>query len=285
MIRRCSSLILASAILTGLPSAARAQSVDSAMRVIRARYERINAGSARYQSYQEDLDSLGLERWASGHGHITAAFEGDTLRMIAAEYSGREGHPKESYYFWAGAPIEIRVRLHIGAGESASSQKTAEQRYYFDRGYLVRWADPGHTIHPLTTGAVFARAMRLLADATRLVDAAHRMRDHNMAPATPAEIADAMRRELRGLMVAEMEYYAEAAKYSNNITTIGYKSESPVELTLLDVTDHGWTARATATALPGKSCVVYLGLPKRAPKTARDHVRPGAEREVACDKP
>jgi hypothetical protein len=205
--------------------------------------------------------------------------------VIAADYSGREGHPKESYYFRAGAPIEIRVRLRVGTGESASAQKTAEQRYYFDRGYLVRWADPGHTIHPLTTGAVFARAMRLLADATRLVDAARRMRDHSMAPATPAEIADAMRRELHGLMVAEMAYYAEAAKYSNNMTTVGYKSESPVELTLVDVTDRGWTARATASALPGKSCVVYLGLPKRAPKTARDHVRPGAEREVACDKP
>jgi hypothetical protein len=255
------------------------------MRVIRSRYERVNAGTSRYQSYDANLDSLGLEHWATGRGRLVAAFEGDTLRTITAEYTGREGHPKESYYFWAGAPFEIRVRLHADANESASIQKNAEQRFYFDRGYLVRWADPGHTIHPLTTGAVFARAMHLLADATRLVDAARRTREHTVAPATPAEIADAMRRELHGLMVAEMSYYAEAAKYSNDMETVGYKPDAPVKLTLLDVTDRGWAARATAQALPGKSCVVYLGLPNRAPKTARDHARPDTEREVACDRP
>jgi hypothetical protein len=278
---RVALVVLASVTLTAPPLAANAQKADSAMRIIRSRYDRITGAASRYQQFESSLDSLGLEHWATGHGRLTAAFEGDTLRTIVASYASTNGHVTDSYYFWDGAPFEVRARLH--ADDAKATHDPAEQRFYFYHGYLVRWLDPGHTIHPVTTGAVFARAMQLLADATRLVDAAHRARDRAVAPETPTDIADAMRRELGGLVTAEQSYYSETGKYSGDITMVGYHPTTPVQVTLLDANDRGVAARATIPALPGKSCVVYVGRPKKQPKTSADHARPDAERQVACD--
>ena len=279
MFRTLAGLAFASVILTGQAPAAQAQRPDSLMRVIRARYERITGDASHYTQYVVSGDSLGLERWAAGRGHFTASFEGDTLRTIVAAYVGARGPVTEAYTFWDGAPIEIRVKL-LNENDHA-----VEQRFYFNRGYLVRWVDPGHTIHPVTTGAVFARAMQLMADATRLVDAARRTRDHTATPPTPAEVADVMRRELRGLMTAEMEYYTETNTYANDVIAVGYHPVPAVQITLIDATQRGWAARATTASLPGKSCVVFLGHPKKVPKTAIDRAHPDAEREVACDHP
>ena len=153
-------------MMAGLPGVARAQKADSVMRILLARFERINRGTLRYTEYQTTLDSVGLDHWATGHGRMTAAFDGDTLRTIVASYSGPRGHATESYYFWHGEPFAVRVRLRDDA--TAEKGRTGEQRFYFNHGYLVRWIDPGRTIRPITTGAVFARAMLLMANATRL---------------------------------------------------------------------------------------------------------------------
>lgn len=278
---RVALVVFASVTLTAPPPVANAQKADSAMRIIRARYDRITGAASHYQQYESSLDSLGLEHWATGRGRLTAAFEGDTLRTIVASYGTTSGHVTESYYFWGGSPFEVRVRLH--ADDSKAMHDPTEQRFYFHRGYLVQWVDPGHTIRPVTTGAVFARAMQLLADATRLVDAAHRARDRAIVPETPADIANAMRRELGGLVTAEQSYHSETGKYSGDIMMVGYHPTSPVLVTLLDANDHGVAARATMPTLPGKSCVVYVGRPKKEPKTSADHTHPDAERQVACD--
>jgi len=278
-------LALASVILTAAPGTMRAQKTDSLMRIIRARYDRITDGTPHYLQYETSLDSLGLEHWANGRGRMVASFQGDTLRTIVATYAGSNGHATETYYFWDGAPIEIRARAHTEGDGNPSPQTSPEIRFYFNHGYLVRWVDPGHTIRPVTTGAVFARAMQLLADATRLVDGARRARDHMATPAAPVDIAEAMRRELRGLVAAESTYYTTRSKYSRDVIAVGYHPTPSVQITLLDATDRGWAARATTAKLPGKSCVVYLGRPKKAPKTAADHAHPDSARVVACDHP
>jgi ferredoxin-NADP reductase len=137
----------------------------------------------------------------------------------------------------------------------------------------------------LSSGAVFARAMQLMADATRLIDAARRTRDHTVTPATPAEVAEAMQRELHELMAAESTYHSETNKYSSDVVAAGYHPVPAVRVTTIDVNDRAWAARATTPILPGKSCVVYLGQPKKTPKTSADHAHPDSAREVACDKP
>jgi hypothetical protein len=284
MTLRVALLLVASVTLTASPSPAQAQKADSAMRILRARYKRMTDDAARYQQYETSLDSIGLEHWATGRGHLTAAFEGDTLRTVVASYVGTTGHVTESYYFWNGAPFVVRARLHVD--DSKGANDPAEQRFYFNRGYLVRWVDPGHTIHPVTTGAVFARAMQLMADATRLVDASRRLRDRSYSPASPNDVADAMRRELGGLISAEQSYYSANGKYSANAQSAGYHPTASVKITMLDATDRGLAARATASTLPGKSCVAYVGqLKKQPPKTTADHVKPDTERVVTCDKP
>src|SRR5580704_5609078 len=208
MIPRTCRLILASVILTALATRAHAQNADSAMRVILARTERITDGASRYRDFDASFDSLGLERWGTGPGRLVASFEGDTLRMIVAKYSGITGPASQSFYFWKGAPFEIAVRLHGDGGAAAPTHGPVEQRFYFDRGFLIRWVDPAHTIHPVTTGAIFARAMQLMASATRLVDAARRVREHDAVPPSPDEIANAMRTDLEGLVTAEQSYHA-----------------------------------------------------------------------------
>jgi len=265
---------------------AQTQNADSVVRVLRGRYERMLDNQARYTDYETALDSLGLERWPIGHGRIAAAFDGDTLRTVTASYASDRGHVTESFYFWRGAPFEVRVHFSNTTDHSGAPRGPAEQRFYFNRGYLVRWIDPHRTIRPLTTGAVFARAMQLMADGTRLVDAAHRLRDHTLVPATPADVADLMRRELQSLTVAELSYYSEFARYSSDIRTTGYEPRSRVvHVELVSANDRGWAARATAPTLPGKSCVVYLGRPKKLPKTESEHVQPSDDRAVACDRP
>src|SRR5215469_3659474 len=253
---RVAFLIVASVTLTVLPSGVGAQRADSAMRIIHARFKRINDDALHYEQYQTSLDSIGLEHWPVGRGRLTATFEGDTLRTIVASYATSSGHATVSYYFWDGAPFEVRARLRTDDGKSSQDR---EQRFYFYRGYLVKWVDPGHTIRPVTTGAVFARAMQLMTDATRLIDAARRQRDRSLAPTTTADVADAMRRQLSGLITAELAYYAETGKYSKDFTTVGYHPAAPVQVTLVDENDHGLAARATTPVLPGKSCVVYVG--------------------------
>jgi hypothetical protein len=283
-------LVAALAAALAIPFASRqlvAQGLraDSVVRVLRARAAGITEHRDRYAVYESPLDSIDLERWPAGRGRLAASFEGDTLRQVVASYSGERRHTTATYYIWRGSPFEIRVQLG-DTGRAAAGHASAEQRFYFNRGYLVRWIDPHHTIRPLTTGAVFARAMQLMADGTRLIDAAHRLRDHTIEPATPAEIARLMRTELQTLAVAELSYYAERARYTSDIETLGYRpSSNLVSLKLVTATDQGFAARATASALPGKSCVVYIGSLKKRPRTASDHVIPAGDREVACDRP
>jgi len=102
---------------------------------------------------------------------------------------------------------------------------------------------------------------------------------------TPAEVAEAMQRELHELMAAESTYHSETNKYSSDVVAAGYHPVPAVRVTTIDVNDRAWAARATTPILPGKSCVVYLGQPKKAPKTSADHAHPDSAREVACDKP
>jgi hypothetical protein len=265
-------------------SPAQAQSPDSMMRAVRARYTAVVRGRPRYGEVDAELDSLGFERWRNGRGWLVAAFEGDTLRTLVATY-GAHRDTVESFYFWRGAPVVIQVAFQGGASHGAANHGFAEQRFYFDHGYLIRWIDPARTIRPATTGAVFARAMHLLADATRLVDAARRERDHLQLSPSPEQAAESMRLELKALMTSERTYFAENNRYAGDLTAVNYQPHPAVAMKLLDASDQTWSARATAAALPGKSCVAYLGHPHKEPRTAADRTHPTAEGDIACDKP
>jgi hypothetical protein len=278
----CTGLV---ASVAALWSPAQAQNPDSMMHAARVRYATVVRGRSRYSQVDCELDSLGFEHWRNGRGRLVAAFEGDTLRTLVATY-GAHRDTVESYYFWRGAPVMIQVAFSGGAGRgTGANHGVAQQRFYFDHGYLIRWIDPAHTIRPATTGAVFARAMHLLADATRLVDAARRERDQLQLSPSPEQAAESMRVELKTLMTSERTYFAANNRYAGDLTAVNYQPHPAVAMKLLDASDETWAARATAAALPGKSCVAYLGHPHKEPRTAADRAHPTAEGDIVCDKP
>ncbi|MEO8624994.1 MAG: hypothetical protein ABI625_28175, partial [bacterium] len=98
-----------------------------------------------------------------------------------------------------------------------------------------------------------------------------------------------MRLRLRELMMAEEQAYQELNTYTSDQTKLmlARRTGDVVVLRIIFAGPAGWSAEATHPAMPGKSCVVYVGavstLP-RMPETLLDHSQPLGERDVVCDK-
>ncbi len=106
-----------------------------------------------------------------------------------------------------------------------------------------------------------------------------------------AQIAT-MKSDLRNLVTAQEAYFADSAKYSPSIAllqgaTIRYTSSEGVSVSLLYGQDDAWAAKAVHAALPGKSCVIWVGDAPRRPKpnTDREHRVAVNEGEPTCDSP
>lgn len=75
---------------------------------------------------------------------------------------------------------------------------------------------------------------------------------------------EAMRSDLRTLVTSQEAYFSDHNRYAS-IFTYGNQrgatiQPSPgVRLTLTYATARGWTARATHSLLPGRSCIIELG--------------------------
>ena len=105
----------------------------------------------------------------------------------------------------------------------------------------------------------------------------------------------AMRRmtgALRSLIGAQDDWAREHNRYGRALRRSGtggvvVKPEPGITLELMYVTTKGWTGRATHRAMPGRSCVVFVGdIPvSRWPKTRHDGAIPTRERTPACDAP
>ncbi len=104
------------------------------------------------------------------------------------------------------------------------------------------------------------------------------------APAlTPAAAVAAMKSDLLRLVSANEVYFAKHKGYSDNIRSLpGYTPTAGVNVTIVAANADGWNAQATTSALPGKSCVVFIGPVKPPPKTEADG-RSGSEAVPVCD--
>jgi hypothetical protein len=110
-----------------------------------------------------------------------------------------------------------------------------------------------------------------------------------MVGATPARAQGdpigAMKGDLRRLVSANEVYHAKNAKYAGDVSALpGFKSSAGVSVSILGATAGGWSAKATASGLPGKSCVIYVGTVSTPPKTDTEG-RSGPEAVAACDRP
>ena len=86
---------------------------------------------------------------------------------------------------------------------------------------------------------------------------------------------------LRRLVVAEETFFAETGTYAT-LERIGFRPEQGTTVRLLWVLRQGWAASAAHSALPGKTCVIFVGPGHRAPRTQK-YARAGREGFPVCD--
>lgn len=102
---------------------------------------------------------------------------------------------------------------------------------------------------------------------------------------TPTGAVAAMKKDLLRLVSANEVYFAKNKWYSEDVRSLrGYQPSPGVRVTILAADADGWSAEATSTLLPGKSCVLYVGPLKTLPKTQADG-RSGSEAVAVCDRP
>jgi len=116
---------------------------------------------------------------------------------------------------------------------------------------------------------------------------ARRRADANARRETTAEpeaasAFDQIRRSLRVLVAAEQGFYAENGTYSGDLDRLAFRPSGESQVKFLWVTRRGWAASGTHPALPGRDCVVFVGVAKAAPTTLR-FIRSGREGVVVCD--
>jgi hypothetical protein len=103
------------------------------------------------------------------------------------------------------------------------------------------------------------------------------------APASGGAVAQAMTNDLRRVVSANEVYRAKNKRYAASVADLaGYHASSGVTVTFTAVTVTGWSGKATAITLPGKSCVVSVGPVASPPKTDATG-RTGADAVVVCD--
>jgi hypothetical protein len=93
---------------------------------------------------------------------------------------------------------------------------------------------------------------------------------------------DQIRRSLRVLVAAEQGFYAENGTYSGDLDRLAFRPSGESQVKFLWVTRRGWAASGTHPAVPGRDCVVFVGVANAAPTTLR-FTRSGREGVVVCD--
>jgi hypothetical protein len=94
-----------------------------------------------------------------------------------------------------------------------------------------------------------------------------------------------MRADLRKLANAQTAYLGTQGTYSRQVETLPlqYGWQRGVSVTLIYADPRSWTARATHTANPGKSCVVWVGRPIKRPVTQAQKKVPERSGIPVCD--
>jgi hypothetical protein len=119
---------------------ARPETMEEVLLKIRKEYARINADSGRMRVVKENLEGPSTEG-----GKITKYYDGDTLRKAILVFYGETGKTVIDYYFfnrqlffsferntWYDKPMSVK---------GAKVTKEEENRLYFDKQKLVRWAN------------------------------------------------------------------------------------------------------------------------------------------------
>lgn len=141
---------------------------DGVVASIRKRYAAINRDLPKYRAVKKELSGFSAEG-----GELVAYFDGAAVKKMSAVSYGETGRALEEFYYWDGKLIFVfRKRDTYDAPMSGKVSKTAEDRFYFNDGVLVRWVDKrGSVVAP--GGRQYLEAQARNADASKqLLDAA-----------------------------------------------------------------------------------------------------------------
>ena len=122
------------------PVAVRPETMEEVLLRIRKEYARVNADSGRMRVVRENLEGPSEQG-----GKITKYYDGDTLRKAILVFYGETGKTIIDYYFfnrqlffsferntWYDKPMSAR---------GVKVTKEEENRLYFDKQKLIRWAN------------------------------------------------------------------------------------------------------------------------------------------------
>ena len=112
---------------------------------IRERYAAINKNLAKYRVVKKELSGFSAEG-----GELVAYFDGASVVKVVATHLGETGRSSEEFYYRGGELIFVFYRRETyDAPLSGKVSKTAEERFYFADGRLIRWLDSrGRAVAP-----------------------------------------------------------------------------------------------------------------------------------------
>ena len=104
---------------------------------IRERYAAINKNLSKYRVVKKELSGFSTDG-----GELVANFAGESVVKIAATHQGETGRSLEAFYYRGGKLIFVFHRRETyDEPMSGKVSKTAEERFYFADGRLIRWLD------------------------------------------------------------------------------------------------------------------------------------------------
>jgi hypothetical protein len=127
------------------PASANNPQAKEAISSIRERYAAINKNLAKYRVVKKELLGFSTEG-----GELVAYIDGASVVKIAATHQGETGRSLEEFYYRDGELIFVFHRRDTyDEPMSGKVSKTAEERFYFAGGRLIRWLDSrGRAVGP-----------------------------------------------------------------------------------------------------------------------------------------
>ena len=135
---------------------------------IRERYAAVNKNLAKYRVVKKELSGFSAEG-----GELVAYFEGSSVVKLAATHLGETGRSSEEFYYRDGELIFVFYRRETyDAPMSGKVSKTAEERFYFSGGRLIRWLDSRGRVVAQGRGDYREAQARYLDSSRRFVEGA-----------------------------------------------------------------------------------------------------------------
>ncbi len=116
--------------------------------------------------------TIRLEGFSAEGGEARVFMEGGRVARIAVMHFGESGRTAETVYFRGGSPIFVFRRSMRYDRLFGKVQSTEEDRFYFDRGRMIRWRGAGLKLVPRTEPAYVGEEARHLRFAAQLLAAA-----------------------------------------------------------------------------------------------------------------